>query len=318
MQTKHARVVVGVDGSPASRSALVVALGEAARRRADLEVVVACSVVLPWTLGLPLLPDVAATLADGRARGRAALEEARKHVAVATLPRVGDGEAEVVAVEGSAGPALVERSAAADLLVVGSRGRGAARSALLGSAALHCVAHAHCPVLVVHGDPGDVPPASPVVLGLDDSAVSREALRQAAEEATRLRVDLEVVMAYRPMSDWSDLYAVLPPPTGRTREQVEERGRAILREVLGHDGGVATRLVTQEGDAGGVLVRRATGARLLVVGSQTRGRLEGIVLGSVALHCAIHAGCPVLVVHPRRGAVPDAVAPAPDEPATAG
>ncbi|MET0764641.1 MAG: universal stress protein, partial [Blastococcus sp.] len=39
--------------------------------------------------------------------------------------------------------------------------------------------------------------------------------------------------------------------------------------------------------------------RLLVVGSRSRNQLRGVVLGSVALHCVMHAPCPVLVVHPK-------------------
>lgn len=318
MQTHSARVVVGVDGSPGSRSALVVALGEAARRGADLDVVVACPLVEPWTLGPPLaVPDVAWLLADGRARGRALLAEARKDQSLTTAPEAARVRAAVVAVERPPAAALVERSTGAELLVVGSRGRGAARSTLLGSVALHCATRARCPVLVVHGEPGSAPPAAPVVVGLEGSAPSREALRQAADEAERLGADLEVVTAYIPMSYWGDLYAVMAPPSGRTREQAEERARAVLREVLGSDGGGSgVTVVVEQGDAGRVLTEKASGARLLVVGSECRSRLEGMILGSVALHCVVHARCPVLVVHPRPAVVPDAETPVPPEPVT--
>ena len=56
----------------------------------------------------------------------------------------------IVAAADPAAVELTERSEDADLLVVGSRGRGAVRSALLGSVALHCAVHAPCPVMVVH------------------------------------------------------------------------------------------------------------------------------------------------------------------------
>ena len=318
MKTQNGRVVVGVDGSPGSRSALIVALGEAARRGCDLDVVVACPLIEPWTLGPPLLvPDVDAILADGRARGHALLAEVRSDEALEARPELAGVRAGVVAVERPPGVALVERSVTAELLVVGSRGRGAARSTLLGSVALHCVTHARCPVLVVHGDPGHADPAAPVVVGLEDSAVSREALRQAADEARRSGADLEVVMAYIPISYWSDLYAVMAAPPGETREQVEERARAIVRQVLGSDGGTGVRVVVEEGDAGRVLVRRASGGRLLVVGSECRSKLEGMMLGSVALHCVVHAGCPVMVVHLPRSVAPAAGAQPPLEPVTA-
>jgi nucleotide-binding universal stress UspA family protein len=53
-----------------------------------------------------------------------------------------------------------------------------------------------------------------------------------------------------------------------------------------------------EGPAGDVLVARARSAELLVVGSHGRGALRGLLLGSVALHRAVYATTPVLVVRP--------------------
>jgi nucleotide-binding universal stress UspA family protein len=66
----------------------------------------------------------------------------------------------------------------------------------------------------------------------------------------------------------------------------------------------SVRLRVVEGPAPDVLVRRARGAALLVVGSTGHSELRGLLLGSVALHCAMHAPCPVLVARPgarRRG-----------------
>ena len=105
------RVVVGVDGSVGARAALV---GMAARIR-EL------------------------------------LTEVRSDPAVRGVPGAGAVDAQVLAVQGAAAQVLVDAAGGAELLVVGSRGRGAVRSALLGSVALHCVTHAPCPVLVVHG-----------------------------------------------------------------------------------------------------------------------------------------------------------------------
>ncbi|PRY49568.1 universal stress protein family protein [Geodermatophilus tzadiensis] len=65
-------------------------------------------------------------------------------------------------------------------------------------------------------------------------------------------------------------------------------------------------MVAETGAPGDVFVRRAAGAGLLVVGSRRAGR----ALGPVALHCVVHAPCPVLVVRPERHQrVPAASAP---------
>jgi nucleotide-binding universal stress UspA family protein len=54
-----------------------------------------------------------------------------------------------------------------------------------------------------------------------------------------------------------------------------------------------------EGVAREALLERAEGADLLVVGSRSHGLVRGMLLGSVALHCIVHAPCTVLVVHPQ-------------------
>lgn len=58
------------------------------------------------------------------------------------------------------------------------------------------------------------------------------------------------------------------------------------------------RTEVAEGWVTDVLISAAQGARLVVVGSRSRSRLVGMLLGSVALHCVVHAPCPVMVVHP--------------------
>jgi nucleotide-binding universal stress UspA family protein len=54
-------------------------------------------------------------------------------------------------VEGNPAQVLLDASAGADLLVVGSRGHGGFASALLGSVSQHCVHHADCPVVIIRG-----------------------------------------------------------------------------------------------------------------------------------------------------------------------
>ena len=301
------RLVVGVDGSPGGRAALAWALAEAARRGAALEVVVAYPVDFYWVD--PYLADaghLSDIRADTEARVRAQLDEVRHDPAVNAQPGTGEVPVDVVVVGGAPAEHLVDRAEGAAVLVVGSRGRGAVRSALLGSVALHCVTHAPCAVVVVHPSAGaggtaagaDV--AAPVVVGLDDSGPARSALAVAAQVADRWEARLEAVVAYRAPAYWGDLYAVTAPPLGETPERATARGEALVRDVLGPDAqlGGAVRVVAVEGRAGDALVEYAATARLLVLGSRSRNRLPGLLLGSVALHCAATARCPVMIVHP--------------------
>jgi nucleotide-binding universal stress UspA family protein len=311
------RVVVGIDGSPGSRAALAWAMEAAAATGATVEAVTAFAVDFYWTD--PYLADpgrVDAITADTRALAAGMVGEARAAMAEtgATAPDV-----ELVVVPGPAPQHLVHQSRGADLLVVGSRGRGGVASTLLGSVALHCSAHARCPVVVVH--PTGAERGARVVVGLDDSVMSRAALRAAADEALRLRTRLDVVVAFQPYDSWSELYAVMMPPWGETREHAEQHARQTVSEILGEEADrLLIRVVAEEGVPGDVLVRAARGARLLVVGSLSRSRLEGMVLGSVALHCVVHAPCPVMVVHPPRHpaepSVPAQRAPAATAPST--
>ncbi|GAB3323612.1 universal stress protein [Geodermatophilus aquaeductus] len=298
------RIVVGVDGSPGGRAALVWALAAGARAGAEVEVVSAVP-VNPWS---PL--DVIDTSraehvrADTEARLRASVAEATSDPAVRAVARDGTHPVVVTVVSGSPAEALVARAEGAGLLVVGSRGRGAVRSALLGSVALHCAAHAPCPVVVVH--PG-AESGTRVVVGVDDSPVAHAALTEAVRHARRLGAAVEAVLVCQPVTYWSD--ATVPaPPVGETLEAARGRAERIVAAVLGPGPHPDVEATVETGAPGDVLVRRAAGAALLVVGSRSRSRLTGLALGSVALHCVVHASCPVLVVRHGRA---HAAAPGP-------
>jgi nucleotide-binding universal stress UspA family protein len=142
-KTGH-RIVVGIDGSEASREALRWAAIEAEARSVELHVVGVWS--FPMYLdpmgGAHPLPNL---LERTEERERKMIDGEIESV-LGTLPAV-----TIVKTLrcGSTAPELLDASQGADLLVVGSRGRGGFMSALMGSTAMHCVQHATVPVAVV-------------------------------------------------------------------------------------------------------------------------------------------------------------------------
>jgi nucleotide-binding universal stress UspA family protein len=313
-------VIVGVDGSDVSREVLVHALLAAARRDADLEVVCSVSVELYYLGGAPLaIPDVDRIREDLHVRVRDLIDEVRADADVSGVPGVPDVGMRLVVSERPPAPELVDRSRDALLLVVGSRGRGAGRSALLGSVALHCATHAACPVVVVHHSAVAATRPPRVVVGVDGSPGSRVALGVAIEEAGRLDGIVEVVSTYQRTDYWTDLASVVVPSTEQIRERVASQARELVSAVLAESGRRGTdapeiRIEVHEGPAGEVLTRQSRGADLLVVGSRGRGAFRALLLGSIALHCAMHAPCRVMVVR----SVGDRSGAGRSEPALAG
>lgn len=147
--TAQGTVVVGVDGSDCSRAALEFALDEAVRRGAAVRVVLAMPDTDYWATVYGLSPSLLDEMAaDLEKTGRDMLDALVRDRggAIAEVP------VEVRVVGGTPGEVLVQQSREADLLVVGHRGRGGFRSAVLGSVGLQCVLHAAVPVVVVRPD----------------------------------------------------------------------------------------------------------------------------------------------------------------------
>lgn len=143
-------IVVGVDGSAASREALRWAAQEADLRGARLVAIHAWAFVSAAPIGDPgMIPmpavDFPGQLEAEREAARAELDAAIGD-AFAAGPAI---EIEKRLVEGDSGDVLARESADADLVVVGSHGHSGIKAALLGSVSRHVVEHAACPVVVV-------------------------------------------------------------------------------------------------------------------------------------------------------------------------
>jgi nucleotide-binding universal stress UspA family protein len=141
--TTWSTVLVGVDGSRGSRKALTWAASEAADHQADLVVLAVWERTPPPPAGsgsapLGQVPDESQRATDDLLQ--VIREELGEDPPVKTHPRVKHGRPAEV---------LIEESGSADLLVVGTRGRGGFAGLVLGSVSPHVAAYAQCPVTVV-------------------------------------------------------------------------------------------------------------------------------------------------------------------------
>ena len=137
-------IVVGVDGSKCSHSALRFALNEARIRQAKLRIVVVWHVPLA-AYGAGWAPPPPHLVEDSEAAANDILEEALQLV----KDDAGSVEIESVVREGQSAQILIEEAEKAELLVIGSRGRGGFRELMLGSVSQQCAHHALCPVTIV-------------------------------------------------------------------------------------------------------------------------------------------------------------------------
>ncbi|MCU7826435.1 universal stress protein [Kitasatospora sp. DSM 101779] len=136
------RIVVGVDGSPASEEALRWAVRHAALVGGTVDAVIAWEYPASYGWPAPIL------------EGFDFEDNARRCLAGAVTAVTGgtpDGDAPIrqLVVQGHPAAALLDASEEADVLVVGNRGHGGFTEALLGSVGQHCVHHGRCPVVVV-------------------------------------------------------------------------------------------------------------------------------------------------------------------------
>jgi nucleotide-binding universal stress UspA family protein len=198
--------------------------------------------------------------------------------------------------DGPAVDVLVEESASAQLLYVGSTSTGSLGDLLLGSTASAVVRGARCPVLVVPQRPGTaVSERSGVAVGLDgtsdDDPVLAFALRAAADRGTEL-VAVHTWAHAAP----GPAHLLADPLLGDTAAR--RRAEAALDDALTGAGpvDVPVRRVVEPARPADALLAVATTAQLLVVGHRhRRGGALG-VLRSVTNAVLHRAACPVAVV----------------------
>jgi nucleotide-binding universal stress UspA family protein len=280
------RIIVGYDRSADSKAAATWALDEAARTGALVEFFYAYE----WPVWAPaasmvpapsVWPDGETDRAIKTALNDAATAAKQTHPAVRT---------EITIVTNSAAQTLIDRSAEADLIVLGSRGHSAV-AGLLGSISVAVTAHAHCPVVVVRGDAAAT---APVVVGVDDSPSAQSAFGFAVEQAAARNVPLRAIRAWAPVTGlWEETPMVtrtVTPDERRPFDELVAGWRDKFPEVE-----ISAEAVIEHPAA--ALALASTTAQLLVVGTRGRGSFRGMLLGSVSQHLLRNSACAVAVVH---------------------
>jgi nucleotide-binding universal stress UspA family protein len=293
-------IVVGVDGSSSSMTAVRWATFEARMRNVPLTLVhvevTAAWGPAPWLLSdVPLPP--AEEDPEREESGRKLLADAVK-VAESSSAGLGPPEIKTELFFSVPVAPLVELSKEAQMVVVGCRGQHPLSRILLGSVSTGLVHHAHCPVAVIHDEAPSLehPSKLPVVVGIDGSPASELATAIAFDEASWRGVDLVALHAWRdpdlsaaPSMEWSAQEAL--------RNEILAERLAGWRERY-PDVKIHPRVVWD--DPARYLLNESESAQLVVVGSHGRGGFAGMLLGSVSTTVPHAARIPVIVARQRK------------------
>jgi nucleotide-binding universal stress UspA family protein len=268
-------ILVAYDGSPDAELALGWAAEEARATGAGLRVLVVDDVVTsPW--GLAVAHHGEQVLAGAGA----AVSDAVPDVVLET--RVGHVMEE-----------LLHASESASTVVVGSRGHGRTEDLLVGSVSQHLARHATCRVVVVR--PPHIAGSRRIVVGIDGSKASSQALEHACRRAERTGETVTAIHAWHEHAPSTDVWSSEP----RVVDSLPHRQVLLAESVAGvrtdHPDIVLEQEVVPVAPVR-CLVDASRSASLLVVGSHGLGFFRGLLLGSVSQGVLHRAECPVVVV----------------------
>jgi nucleotide-binding universal stress UspA family protein len=286
-------VICGVDESVAARDAVTVAAWFAATLERELVLLHAAPPV--DALPVPgLVPYAAETWnTDRHAAGERLLEERAGELGLQDLP-----ELRVESRDPTSALLDAAERAAAEMIVLGTRGLGPLAAALFGSVSAQLIARAPCPVVIVPAGAGLG--LNTMLCAVDHTAEAPAVLRAAAElaERTGMRLVLGHAMTHRLPSGPSAIPGV-QDEAGTARSRAE----AFLAELAwreGHGNDLVRRVWASETAVADALAELADEeqAGLIVIGARRRGLIRSALSGSVCLELPLIAGRPVVVVPP--------------------
>lgn len=278
-------VVVAVDGSDRNRSAVAWAAHEAAALGVGMTLVSALPdyvVPTPHFSAHTQDKEVLDMLADIRADIRDIVPE---------------GSVDTVAVAGDPVDVLLERGAAAGLVVVGKRGLGGFARLIVGSTSIALAGRSPVPVAIVP-DPWDraTEAGKPVVLGIDLDKADDEPIEAAFARARRLGAPLVAVHGWETPAVYSwDAATVAGAVTDREQEASEQFDRLIQTWRERYPEVVVRPMRVHQHPAAAIL-EAAADAQVVVLGRHPAGVFGGFAFGSVARVVLHYSECPVLVV----------------------
>ena len=299
------KVLLATDGSIEADLAARTAAQLADKTGSELHVVHVFG-ISPW---YPAYPE--ATAFDGAELEDPVLEEDLQRISeqrarelldaeVEKLRSVGGTLAQGHLAEGGASPEIVglAEEIGAGLVVVGSRGRGGIRRALMGSVSDSVVRHAHCPVLVVRDGERqrDYLPGT-ILLAVDGSEEASAAARMAVELADRMDSELHVVH----VGEVTPVYHPEMRGYHARYEELQEQARRLLEEQVEEiksAGGTVSRAHLRMGRPAEeiVVLGEEIEAGLIASGSRGLGGMRRALMGSASDSIVRHAHCPVMVV----------------------
>ncbi|MEV0584512.1 universal stress protein [Nonomuraea sp. NPDC050310] len=277
-------IVVGVDGSEASRAAVEWAADDACRTHQPLLLVHGLD---RWAYEIDRYR--APELTDWLTQGGETILAKAEEIAHARQPKV-----EVTTKLADGPPALVlrEQGKHASEIVVGRRGLGGFAGALVGSVSMNVAGQAHRPVVVVRQDPG--PLAGLIVVGVDDSPECGPALEYAFRQAVSRDARILAIHGWRlpALPGYPALYVDLDEVRTAQQKVVTDR----LADLTNRYPHVEVEVMVRNAHPVDLLVQASAEADLVVVGSHGRGALSAALLGSVGRGVLHHAHCAVAVV----------------------
>ncbi len=280
-------MVVGVDGTPASETAIRWALENSAFF-GPVQPVAAWS--LPWWASTPTIvggqpvmtsEDFVAEVEEAATRALHLTDHTKLRPARIT--------------RGPAGPTLVEAAEGTSLLVVGTRGRGAVAESVLGSVSSYCAANSPVPVAIIPNSTSGNPRANKAIVAIDGSPASIRSLQWALDNLPPA-VSIEAVHVWNSAANTSLEFTALPTDLIRAnatrtlnRAIANARASAVNSQRL-------VRPCPEQGDPRTVLRHLSQDTDFLVLGARGRSGVAHLLLGSVTTALVHQPDVPTIVV----------------------